>query len=296
MPEDNLEPTSVENSSPETARNESTMEAPTETSVESTYGGWKSGIGTDLRNSPLLQKFEDTPDGLNKAMESHANLEKLLGHEKVPIPKNADDTEGWNRFSKAMGIPDKAEDYGLPNFEAPENLKDLTFNKGQFAEIAHAHKLTPDQTKGLWKMYTELSTEAYAKAVEGNQTALNDTINQLRSEWGDTYDVNVELAQTVINKFSADQDSNDWLTSTLTRDPKGIKFLAKLGDQFAEAKLGEFQMKKFSLGPEEAIEAALKMSRDLDGPYMNQSDKFTPKEHQVAVDQYNNYIRISQKR
>ena len=51
---------------------------------------WKANLGTDLRDSPLLQKFEDTPDGLNKAMESHANLEKLLGHDKVPIPKDAE--------------------------------------------------------------------------------------------------------------------------------------------------------------------------------------------------------------
>ena len=30
--------------------------------------GWKTGVNVDLRNSPLLQKFEDTPEGLKKAV------------------------------------------------------------------------------------------------------------------------------------------------------------------------------------------------------------------------------------
>ena len=259
----------------------------TTTDATSVARSWKADLNTDLRNSPLLSKFDDTPEGLNKAIESHANLEKLLGHEKVPIPKGIDDVEGWNRFSKAMGIPDKAENYGLPDANLPDSMKDTTIDKSKFAEVVHAYKLTPSQAKGLWETYQQINIDSYSKAVEKHQANLVETVNQLKSEWGDAYDVNVEFGQMVINKFATDKESNDYITNILSGDPRGIKFLAKIGEQFAENKIGEFRMKRFSLAPDEAQTEIDKMTSDLSGPYMNQSGKFTEREHQEAIDRVN---------
>lgn len=284
---DNPETPEVEN--PETPETPETPAAP------AAAPGWKSSLSTDLRSSPLLQKFDDTPEGLSKAFESHVNLEKLLGHEKVPIPKDINDVEGWNRFSKAMGIPDKAEGYGLADAKLPESMKGMTIDKNKFAEVAHAHKLTPDQTKGLWKVYNEINIDAYQKAMEAHQKQIVETVNRLKGEWGDAYQVNVELGQTVINKFSEDQDMNDYITAVLSQDPRGIKFLAKIGDQFAENKIGEFQMKKFTLTAEDAQKEINAMKADPDGPYMNQKGKFSEKEHQAAVDRVNSLIASIQR-
>lgn len=252
--------------------------------------GWKSGLSPDLKNSPLVQKFEDTPDGLVKALESHINLEKLLGHDKVPIPKDINDVEGWNRFSKAMGIPDKAEGYGLADVNMPESMKGMTFDKNKFAEVVHAHKLTPNQAKGLWEAYTRMNIEAYNSAMQEHQKTLTDTVNKLKGEWGDTYQVNVELGQMVINKFSPDQDTNDWLTAIFSSDPRGVKFLAQIGEQFAENKVGDFSYKRFSLSPEQAKDEIQKIIKDPKHAYNN--EKATPKEHQAAVDYVNNLYLV----
>jgi hypothetical protein len=244
---------------------------------------WKSQLSADLQGSAVVKKFDDTPDGLAKALESHNNLEKLLGHEKVPIPKGPDDVEGWNRFSKAMGIPDKADAYGLADMPMPESLKGMSIDKAKFQEVALAHKLTPAQTKGLWKIYNELNVESYQDALNCHTKAMQETISRLRGEWGDAYDVNVELGQTVINKFTEDKESNDFITAVLSQDPRGIRFLAKIGNQFAENKIGEFHMKRFSQTPDELQAAIEKETKDLDGPYMNQGNKFTQAEHDAAV-------------
>ncbi len=274
---------------PEPAPEPSPEPAP---SPEPTGAGWKSRMPTDLKNSPLLQKFDDSPEGLVKAFESHANLESLLGHEKVPIPKGLDDKEGWSRFSKALGIPDKAENYGLPDAELPESMKDLTMDKHRFAEIVHAHKLTPDQAKGLWKAYQDVNAEAYQNTMQKVQERIDTTVNQLKSEWGDAYDSKVEVGQMVLNKFSDDQEMNDFLTQALTSDPRGVKFLAKVGDQFAENKIGDFQYQRFTLAPEQAQEEIDGLVKDSDGPYMNQSGKFTDREHAQAVDRVNHLRSI----
>lgn len=248
---------------------------------------WKETLRPDLKSSPFVQKFDDSPDGLNKALESYGNLEKLLGHEKVPIPKDINDVEGWNRYSKAMGIPDKAEGYGLANANIPESMKDLTLDKNKFAEVMHAHKVHPSAVKGIWEAYQKMAIESYQGAMEKHKAKLTENVNRLRGEWGDTYETNIDLGQTVINKFSDSQEMNDYLTSTLSQDPMGIKFLAKLGNQFAENKVGEFQMKRFSLAPEEAQAEIDKMVRDLEGPYMNTKEKYTEQEHQAAVSRVN---------
>ena len=253
---------------------------------------WKGNLAGDLGKSPLLQKFEDTPDGLNKAFESHVSLEKMLGHDKVPIPKGPEDTEGWNRFSKAMGIPDKAEAYGLPDAQVPDTMKGMTFDKKQFAEIVHSYKLTPGQAQGLWKTYTELSTQNYNKALDAHKAEMVKTINQLKSEWGDAYDTNVELGQMVINKFTADKETADEISASLLSNPKAIKFLAKIGEQFAENKMPEFSAKRFSLSPDQARDEIRSILADKNHPY--NSDKVSPEKHQAAIDYVNSlYLTIN---
>lgn len=246
---------------------------------------WKSKLSGDLSKAPNMAKFEDTSEGLSKAMESYQNLEKLLGHEKVPIPKGPEDTEGWNRFSKALGIPDKAEGYGLGDAQLPDSMKGITLDKNKFAEIVHAHKLTPAQAKGLWKAYTDENISSYTKAMEAHKADMIKVVNQLKSEWGDAYDTNVELGQMVINKFSPDKESADYITSVLAKDPKAIKFLAKIGEQFSENKIGEFAYKKFSLSPEQASAEIDAILKDKNHPYNN--EKASRQEHQAAIDYVN---------
>lgn len=256
-------------------------------------GNWKTGLASDIANSPLAQKFEDTPDGLNKMVASHASLEQMLGQDKVPIPKGPDDTEGWNRFSKAMGIPDKAEEYGLADAEIPDNLKDMSFDKQRFAEVMHSFKATSEQAKGLWGAYTDMVKESYGKALETHRADMEKVVNTLKSEMGDAYDTNVELGQMVINRFSADKEMEDYLTATLSKDPRGIKFLAKVGNQFAENKIGDFGYKKFSLTPDQAQSEIDAITADPNHPYMN--DKATQQERDRAVDYVNSLYAAIQK-
>ncbi len=262
----------------------------------SVSGGWKDSLPADVKGAPVLSSYDNTPEGLSKAMTGYLNLEKLLGHEKVPIPKDANDTEGWNRYSKAMGIPEKSDDYGLADAKIPENLSKsgLQFDKKEFAEVMHTHKVHPSAVKGLWEVFQQKNIQMYTKAVEAQKETVNKAINALKGEWGDSYQMNVELGQTVINKFSADQDSNDWVTAVLSTDPRGIKFLSKIGEQFAENKVPEFQMKRFSLAPAEAAEEVSRMKQDFNGPYWNHGNKFTKQEQDAAIARVNMLLAKAQ--
>ena len=248
---------------------------------------WKTNLPPDYVNSPTMQKFSDDKDGLSKAVESHLNLEKLLGHTKVPLPKDENDVAGIQAFNKAMGVPDTAEGYGLKDPAIPESMKGMTFDKKTFGEAIHKFGLTPKQANGLWQAYTEMSMGAYNKYATENNNQLAQMVNGLRQEWGDAYDTNVQLGQMVINKFSDSPEAADFITASLLKDPRGIKFMAKIGGQFAENKIGDFKYQRFALTPEQAKQEIDKIMNDPNHPYLN--PKSTTEEHDRAV-QYVNQL------
>jgi hypothetical protein len=254
---------------------------------------WKGNLNADFANSPTMQKFPDTKEGFNEAVKSHLSLEQMLGHEKVPIPKDDKDTEGWNRLAKALGVPDKPDMYGLTDPEIPKEMEGLSFNKKQFSEISHSLKLTPGQTKQLWESYTGITKELYAQHLNAQKEQMTKITNQMRGEWGDAFETKVELGQMVINKFSPDADTNDFITAALVKDPRGIKFLARLGEQFAENKIGEFGYKNFSLTPDQAQTQIDEILNDPKHPYNN--ERANPAERERAIDVVNSLYAAIEK-
>jgi len=195
-----------------------------------------------------------------------------------------------------MGIPEKSDDYGLADAKIPENLMKagLQLDKKEFAEVMHSHKVHPSAVKGIWEVFQQKNIQSYNKAMEAHQKNITTAVNSLKGEWGDAYQQNVELGQMVINKFSSDQSANDFVTAVLSTDPRGIKFLAKIGEQFAEVKVPEFQMKRFTLAPAEAAEEVSRMKKDLNGPYWNHGNKFSKQEQDAAIARVNMLLAKAQ--
>ena len=57
--------------------------------VEAKGEQWYSNLSEEYRNHPSIQKFTDA-NGLAK---SYLGLESLMGRDKVPVPKGADDAK-----------------------------------------------------------------------------------------------------------------------------------------------------------------------------------------------------------
>jgi len=238
-----------------------------------------------------MQKFADTEEGLAELGKSYVNLEKLLGHEKVPLPKGPEDEAGRVAFNKAIGVPNTPPEYNLPDAQLPEGAEGVTFDKGTFQEIVHKYGLTPQQAQGLWSEYTKMSGEIYGKHMESYKAELDKNINELRKEWGDAYQGNVELGDLAIAKLADSQEMGDWLTATLSKSPYGMRFLAKVGNTFAENKIGDFQYKRFGLTPEEAQKEVASIRNNPDHPYNNENA--APKDRDAAIDHVNRLIAIS---
>ncbi len=251
---------------------------------------WKSQLEPDYVNSPTMKIFPDTKEGFNSAVKSHLELQKMMGHEKVPIPKGPNDTAALEVFKRAFRIPEKPEGYGLADIEVPDSMKEMTFDKKMFSEVMHKQNLTPEQAKNLWQNYTEMSKQAYADVLKKYQDDMAQVVTQMRSEWGDAYDAKVGVGQMVINKFSENQEMNDFISASLVKDPRGIKFLAKIGEQFAENKIGDFKYQRHSLTPDEAQREIDSITGDPNHPYNN--EKASRAERDRAIDHVNSLYAV----
>lgn len=249
---------------------------------------WKSQLPADYANSPTIKKYADTKKGFADAIKSHLELQKMLGHEKVPVPKGPDDQAALAIFKRAFQIPDKPEGYALPDVEVPANMEGLSFDKQKFAEIIHPHNLTPAQAKGLWKAYEDYTKGQVAEQARQFQETVTQVRSELQREWGDAYDSKIELGQMVINKFAGSQEANDYLTAALAKNPHGVRFLAALGDQFAENRIGEFKYQRHSLTPDEIQNELGAIRRDMSHPYNN--EKAPQRERDAAIDYVNRLL------
>lgn len=178
------------------------------------------------------------------AIASYANLEQLVGVEKLPLPpKGADgnrDFANWDGWSQ-LGVPETPDAY---SFKLPEGRAatpaDEAFHQALRPGL-HAAKLAPWQVDILnetWNSY-KASFDAVADKAAAEAKAT------LQREWGpDRYPAEMDLANRAVRQvFGADLAG-----ATQVRLADGRYLLDDVGMAKAFAKLGEL------LGEDQTIE------------------------------------------
>lgn len=200
---------------------------------------WRDALPEDIRGHASLSKFE-TQEGLAK---SYLNLEKMLGGEKIPVPKEGD-AEGWQRYLKAGGLPEKPDDYGFTKPETlPEGFQyDEALDK-RLAGMMHKANVLPSQAKALRE-------ELMALVAEGAQENLNTANAQkaakdlevqrgteaLKQEWGQAFEQRGKVAGAAINKFLSPETIAAMDAAGLANNPAIVRDMYNLGTKLAGEK------------------------------------------------------------
>lgn len=203
----------------------------------------------------------------NELVKSYQNIEKLIGVDKneiIRIPKAKDGEEpDYSEVWKALGRPDKAEDYGL---------SDNDFAKAASEEM-HKLGLSVKQAKAL-SDFVDAYTESHKQQV---QTASEEELERqaekgretLKKDWGAEYDLNLEVARQAVADFKEtlglDGDVLDKLGDTIGVD-KAAKIFYLLGKQAAND--GSKNMANYASksGGETAEIASYKVKEMYDDP------------------------------
>lgn len=182
---------------------------------------WRDTLPADLKANTSLSKFE-TIEGLAK---SYTNLETMLGTEKIPVPKDGD-TEGWDRYYKAGGRPEKPDEYGFAKPEQlPEGMEYAPDIDKAFATKAHELGLNKKQAAALREWQLGIMSEGHKQQTSQTEIARADGEAKLKSSWGRAYDQNLTIAKSELKKRATPEFVAYMETSGLGNHPAMAEFL-----------------------------------------------------------------------
>jgi hypothetical protein len=187
-------------------------------------GTWRDRLPEDLRNHDTLSKF-DTEEGLAK---SYINLERMLGGDKIPVPKDPEDKEAWDRYYAAGGRPADPEKYVINRpAELAEGVTIDEEGEKFLKQFAHQNGFNQRQFDAAYKAFYEHQAKASAAWQKAQADAKAEAERALQLT-GNREEV-MTLAKATVTQYF-DQEAIARLEQAgLGNDPIIIRSLAKIG-------------------------------------------------------------------
>lgn len=231
------------------------------------YDSW--GLSDEDKGYIQSSNYTD-PAAIIKALR---DTKAYVGADKntlIKIPKPAEDgTVDYSEVYKALGRPEKAEDY---------KLGDNDFAKAAASKL-YELGLSAKQAEGLAAFMAE--QDAYIKKNEEDKwnDGVEKGIEALKKEWGADFDVKVELAKTtvrdIVEKTGFTEEELNKIEKTLGTD-KATKLFFAIGSQNGGVK----NLQNYNAGLETPEIAAYKLKEMLaDKEVAKKLSQHDPKTH-----------------
>jgi hypothetical protein len=214
------------------------------------YDSW--GLSDEDKGYIQSSNYAD-PAAIIKALR---DTKAYVGADKntlIKIPKPGEDgTVDYSEVYKALGRPEKAEDY---------KLGDNDFAKAAASKL-YELGLSAKQAEGLAAFIAEQDESMKKSEEEKWNAGVEKGIEALKKEWGADYDVNLEVAKTtvrdIVEKTGFTQDELDKIEKTLGTD-KATKLFFAIGSQNGGVK----NLQNYNAGLETPEIAAYKLKEML---------------------------------
>jgi hypothetical protein len=186
--------------------------------------GWIAGLPDTLKTNEAFTKFKTVGDFANDYLAVSTKATELEAKVGNSIPKLTETATDADRaaYYDALGRPKDAKEYEFDGED--KNAPEWTnFWKQQF----HADGLTKAQAKNLSTQFNgqmQKMVEAHNVKMQGEVTAATE---KLKSEWGDKFDTNVELAKRVYQKHIGTEFDKDFDAGTGTTRLATLRLIMK---------------------------------------------------------------------
>ena len=227
---------------------------------------WKETISEEFRNDPNISKFTEI-DALAK---SYINATRMIGQDKVAIPNENSTDDQWQEVYGKLGRPESADKYKLEVQSETAPLDEGAIK--QFAENAHQLGLNNKQAQGILEFYKNSMEGSAQQARIDTETYQANAEQELRKEWGKSYDNNIKKAAQVA-KANMNSEILDLTLSDGRRlgdHPEIIKGFANIANLMSEDKMIGTGEDNTTSG-RDLNEEISKIVNDRDGPYWNKS-------------------------
>lgn len=233
------------------------------TKSTSGMGNWRDSLSVDLRNNPTLASL----DSVEALANEHVNVQKLIGAEKIGRPQEDWTDDQYSDFYTKLGRPALVEDYELGDVERPGELPWSDDVQDTMLSVMHKAGLSTSQVQQVLKGYIDSQSSEFTQGMSNAQTARDNGIQDLRNEWGKSYDSQVDLATRAF-RAGAGEGFEDVAGLTLADGgmlgdhPLVIKAFAALGGQMNEHGIIGGKTPRSALSPEEAKTQRLQLISD----------------------------------
>jgi len=154
---------------------------------------WRSSI-TDPDQLEFAKRIASPADAVKVALDL-----RKANSTMIRVPGKDASAEDRAKFHKAIGVPEKAEDYKFDIGREPTDADKAI--QGNLAKIAFDNGIPATAMTALSKAVSELA--GAAKAEENRVAVAAREANEaaLRKEWGADYDANKNLASRAVQAF-----------------------------------------------------------------------------------------------
>jgi len=237
--------------------------------------GFFDSLPEDLRAEPSLRNFTD-PVSLAK---SYVHAQRMIGADKIPLPGKSATEDEWRQVYKRLGAPDSAKGYDFK--VGADTMRDTEIEA--FRTAAFEAGLNSKQAGRIAQFLEGTVTQSRAAMEEGADAVRYAGEQELRQEWGQAFDQQVQLAHKAAVTFLGNTDLLDSVELAdgrlLGDHPAIVKMFANLAKEIGEDNLlGDAS--ELVMTPAEAQNKISEMTRQ-GTPYW---DKFHP-EHRAYVDE-----------
>ncbi len=188
-------------------------------------------------------------------ISSYNDLEKLVGHEKIAMPKK--DASGnyeageLQRVMTQLGAPADSKDYRVSaDFKMPEGMAIQPELEAALKTRAREAGVLPAHYQFMMNELGNLVTKGSELQNKQKEDDFNNASLELRTKWGLAYDNNAKLANSMIESFGGENAQD--IVNKYGNDPAVIELLATVGKEFSEEQLIKTGMTGKVLTPEAA--------------------------------------------
>lgn len=191
---------------------------------------FQESLSEEFRGVSALQKFND----VNGLAKSYLELERLLGYEKIPMPKADAKPEEWESVWSRLGKPQKPEEYKFEGIPAEEAKKIDPKFLDKIRPLLHEANLTQKQADAVVSKFIELDKAMMNDLQNTLQSELQREWESLKKDWGNAYDSMRDIASRALDSTKI-EGVWEWAEKAgVIDDPMFARIMAHFGQGLSE--------------------------------------------------------------
>jgi hypothetical protein len=223
---------------------------------------WFDSLPDPIKTDPNITKYKN----LDEFATGHLNAVKLVGAKGVIVPKPDAPPEEHDKFYNSLGRPEKPEGYKLSPMENLHKSIQITPESQKvYMEQMHKLGLTNSQADNLNKWYMGVLNQALTSQDQAHEAKLKEVGTKLQQEWGKDYQLNVTMANRLLEKFGGKETAERFLGENA--DPQLLKVFASVAKVMSEDHVNSLGFSSLASSASEAKQKIREIESNLKHAY-----------------------------